>query len=116
MPIDRARSAALRRAACGIVAVAAIGAADFAAGATHTVTIEGMRFAPPSLTVEQGDTIVWVNHDLVAHTATAARTFDSHEIAPQASWAYVARRPGRYAYACALHPTMKAVLIVRGKR
>ena len=32
---------------------------------THTVTIEGMRFQPEVLTVARGDTIVWVNKDLV---------------------------------------------------
>ena len=37
----------------------------------HTVTIEGMRFQPEMLTVERGDTIVWVNKDLVPHTATS---------------------------------------------
>jgi plastocyanin len=75
-----------------------------------------MRFNPDTLTVERGDTIVWVNKDLVPHTVTAAHTFDSHQIAPQASWTYVARRPGHYAYVCTLHPTMKATLIVKGKR
>ena len=32
---------------------------------THTVTIEGMRFQPEALTVARGDTIVWVNKDIV---------------------------------------------------
>jgi plastocyanin len=104
--------------ACRTVFVAAVAGVSCAAAATttHTVTIEGMRFNPDSLTVERGDKIVWVNKDLVAHTATATHTFDSHEIAPEASWAYVARKPGRYAYVCTLHPTMKATLIVKGKR
>lgn len=97
--------------------VAAVTATDCAAvAATHTVTIEGMRFNPDSLTVERDDKIVWVNKDLVAHTATAAHVFDSHEIAPDASWTYVVRKPGRYPYVCTLHPTMKATLIVKGKR
>ena len=98
------------------IAAAMVAASAGAAAATHTVTIEGMRFNPDTLTVERGDTIVWVNKDLVPHTVTAAHAFDSHPIAPQASWTYVARRPGRYAYVCTLHPTMKATLIVKGKR
>jgi plastocyanin len=38
---------------------------------THTVTIEAMRFRPEHLTVASGDTIVWINKDLVPHTATS---------------------------------------------
>ena len=48
---------------------------------THTVTIEGMRFQPEMLTVERGDTIVWVNKDIVPHTATSTSGgFDSKDI------------------------------------
>lgn len=50
---------------------------------THIVTIEGLRFNPPSLTVDRGDRIVWVNKDLFPHTVTAeGKDFDSHDIAP----------------------------------
>ncbi|MGY6241900.1 cupredoxin domain-containing protein [Burkholderia ambifaria] len=98
-----------------VAAVLAFVAADVAAATTHRITIEGMRFNPPSVTVARGDTIVWVNKDLVAHTATAAGLFDSHEIRPDASWTYVANTPGRYAYICTFHPTMKATLTVKRK-
>ncbi|MCA8295613.1 cupredoxin family copper-binding protein [Burkholderia sp. AU30198] len=115
-PTEPGRSTA-RRAVCRIVAAAALAlaAADVAAGTTHRIIIEGMRFNPASLTVERGDTVVWVNKDLVAHTATAAGVFDSHEIAPDASWTYVANAPGRHAYICTFHPTMKATLTVKRK-
>ena len=36
---------------------------------THTVTIDGFRFQPERLTVARGDRIVWVNKDVVPHTA-----------------------------------------------
>jgi plastocyanin len=85
-----------------------------AAPTTHTVMIEQMRFNPPSLTVRRGDRVVWVNKDLFPHTASAsARTFDSHSIAPDASWSYVADRPGRYPYLCNFHPTMHGILTVQ---
>jgi len=93
----------------GLCAAAWVGSA---AAASHTVTIEGMQFSPSTLTVHRGDRIVWVNKDLVPHTATAPKVFDSRSLAPSASWAYVARRPGRYEYLCTLHPTMKATLVV----
>jgi plastocyanin len=55
-----------------------------------------------------------VNKDLYPHTATADDgTFDSGNIAAEASWTYTASKPGEYAYICTYHPTMKAKLIVQ---
>jgi plastocyanin len=80
----------------------------------HTVTIEGMRFVPEVLTVAAGDTIVWVNKDLVPHTATSkAGSFDSKNIQPDNSWRYTVRKTGDFTYICTFHPTMKAMLRVK---
>ena len=80
---------------------------------THTVTIENMRFEPADLTVRPGDTIVWVNHDLFPHTATATGGgFDSRPIDAGSSWQFTPRTPGEMAYVCTLHPTMKATVRV----
>jgi len=80
---------------------------------THTITIENMRFNPEVLTVKRGDHVVWVNKDLFPHTATAdAKNFDSGSIATDASWAYVVRKPGAYAFSCTFHPMMKGKLTV----
>jgi plastocyanin len=81
---------------------------------THTITIESMRFQPEALTVASGDTIVWVNKDLVPHTATSKPgNFDSKDIPAQESWRYTIRNRGDFAYICSFHPTMKARLRVR---
>lgn len=84
---------------------------------TWTVKITGMRFEPAKVTVARGDTIDWVNEDLVAHSVTsaAAGRFDSHAIAPGGKWRYRAMASGRYPYACTFHPTMQATLIVKEK-
>jgi plastocyanin len=75
--------------------------------------IEGTRFQPESLTVRAGDTNVWVNKDLFPHTATSRNSpFNSQVIAAGASWKYVAKKKGEFAYTCVFHPTMKAALIV----
>jgi plastocyanin len=81
---------------------------------THTVTIEGMRFQPEVLTVAPGDTVVWVNKDLVPHTATSkAGGFDSKDIQADKSWRYTIQTTGEFAYTCTFHPTMKATLRVK---
>jgi plastocyanin len=85
----------------------------FAAGANHTVVIEGVKFEPEALTVNRGDTIVWVNKDPFPHTVTAKGVFDSHDIAAGKSWKYTASKAGEYAYVCTLHPNMKATLTVK---
>ena len=65
------------------------------------------------LVVKRGDTVVWVNKDPFPHTVTAAGAFDSHDIPAGASWKYVARKPGDFAYICTLHPNMKGTLTVQ---
>lgn len=81
--------------------------------ATVRVAIEGMQFSPADVTVKPGDTVIWTNKDIVAHTVTSkSGAFDSKVIAPGATFKYVARRKGAFAYICSLHP-MTAELKVR---
>ena len=80
----------------------------------HSLLITGLKYRPDTLTVNQGDTIEWANNDMVPHTATAKdKSFDSGKIAPGASWKFVAKTKGSYAYLCTLHPNMKAKLVVQ---
>lgn len=88
-------------------------AAERPGARTHTITMEGLKFVPESITVAVGDTVVWVNKDLVAHTATSSTgAFDSKMIAPDKSWKLTVRTPGEFAYVCTYHVTMKATLRV----
>ena len=87
--------------------------------AVHTVVIDGMRFVPGDLTVNAGDTVVWINKDPFPHTATSSATlsiatrFDSKDIAPGRSWKFVATRRGDFPYLCKLHRTMQGKLSVK---
>ena len=88
-------------------------AAGARAGRTHTVTIEGTAFRPDTLKIAAGDTVQWVNKDPFPHTATATGgAFDSKTIDVEKSWKVRLAKKGEYDYVCALHPTMKARLIV----
>ena len=81
--------------------------------AEHTVVIDGMAYQPATLHVKRGDRVVWVNRDLVPHTATARRgAFDSGNIAAGARWATTATQAGTLAYGCTYHPGMTATLVV----
>lgn len=91
----------------------ALGVPLAAGAATHTITIEGMKYVPQTLTVQRGDRIVWRNRDVVPHTATARGAFDSGNIAAGASWSHAAPgKAGTYGYACTFHPGMRATLVV----
>ena len=107
------RSATLVAALSVVLGTTAVTTGDQPKSQTHTVTIEGMRFQPEVLSVAAGDTIVWVNKDLVPHTATSkAGGFDSKEIEADKSWRHTIRTAGEFAYICTFHPTMKALLRV----
>lgn len=96
-----------------IVCTMGVAAAERLTPQTHTVTIDGMRFLPEVLTVAPGDTIVWVNTDLLPHTATSAEgRFDSKDIQAGQSWTLTVGTTGDFAYICTFHPTMKAMLRV----
>jgi plastocyanin len=85
-----------------------------ARGKTHTVTMEGMRFHPDDLTVAPGETITWVNEDLVPHSATSETAgFDSKEVEAGKSWSVTVSKTGDFPYVCTLHRKMTAVLHVR---
>jgi plastocyanin len=81
--------------------------------ATHTITMEGMVFKPATLTIKPGDTVVWLNKDIVEHTATAEGKFDSRLIAPNKSWKQTFKTKGSFDYICTYHPTMKGTLVVK---
>lgn len=95
--------------------VAAGGTAPEPAPRTHTVEMRGMAFVPESLTVAVGDTLVWINRDIVPHTATAEAPprWDTGLLSKDQSGRYVPRQPGAFAYLCAFHPTMRGALIVK---
>lgn len=84
---------------------------------THTIEVRGMEFHPAELTVALGDTVVWINRDVVPHTATASGPpkWDTGHLMQGDSGGgrYVTRKAGVFHYICGLHPTMRGTLIVR---
>ena len=76
------------------------------------ITIEKLVYAPAEVSAEVGDTIEWVNKDVLAHTATA-RTGDwDVKIGPNKTVRMVLRKPGDVDYYCKFHPNMKAHITI----
>jgi plastocyanin len=94
---------------------ALLGAAQVhAAGKSHPVRIEGMKFVPERLEVAAGDTVVWTNKDFLPHSVTASEArIESGDLAPNKSWKFTARKKGEIHYMCRLHPVMKGFLVVK---
>jgi plastocyanin len=109
------RSRAIGFAALGVLLFSIAPGAAAPKPKKYTITIvDAMHYEPASLTVRAGDTITWVNKDIVQHTATSAEAgFDSPAISPEKSWTYTARKKGAFAYNCRFHPLMKGSLTIR---
>lgn len=76
--------------------------------------IEGMVFMPDVITVSAGDRIVWIDKDLVPHTATSTTAgFDSKVVEAGKSWRLTVDRKGEFEYICSFHPAMTAKLRVQ---
>lgn len=103
----------MRMAACAALVLAAGCGGGDAGPVTREVEIRAFRYHPDTLAAAPGDTVVWINRDVVPHTATAAGAWDTGQIGAGADGRTVAGAPGTSAYVCAYHPTMKAVLVVR---
>jgi len=81
-----------------------------------TVKIENFAFSPASLTVKQGDVVVFKNMDATIHTATALNgAFDSGTIGTGQQWTLATANlaPGTYAFHCSIHQSMQGTLVVQ---
>lgn len=78
----------------------------------HVVTIKLMKFNPPELKVNPGDTIEWINKGLVIHNVTdyPSKKWTSGQIKTGGSWKMVANES--FDYFCSIHPTMKGKITV----
>lgn len=63
-------------------------------------------FSPGSLTISQGDTVVWRNGTAAIHRVTSnAGGFDSGDLASGATYRRVFDQTGTYPYHCVYHST-----------
>ena len=79
---------------------------------THQIIISSMQFNPAELTIQKGDTVVFVNQDLVVHdiTENPGTTWSSSKLSPGQSYKIAIRATS--GYYCSIHPSMKGKLIV----
>ena len=80
---------------------------------TDTVVIQQMQFVPASITVQKGDSIVWINKDMVDHTVKEEKNngFYSDTIHVGKTWKIAATENANYV--CTIHPTMKGKIVIK---
>jgi plastocyanin len=77
------------------------------------VHIRDFAYHSTPITIHVGDSVQFVNDDGDAHTVTASdKSFDSGGLDTHETWTHTFTAPGTYSYFCALHPYMKAVIVV----
>src|SRR6478736_2753660 len=80
--------------------------------ATIQITIDNLVFAPAEVSARVGDTIEWINKDVLAHTATARNGDFDVMLPPKKTGTLVVTKAGTFEYYCRFHPNMKASLTV----
>jgi plastocyanin len=82
-------------------------------GAGGTVRMAGLAFAPGTLTVARGATVVFDNEDTAPHTVTArSGGVDSGVIDPGRQFSLTVS--DGFDYFCSIHPSMTAKIAVTG--
>ena len=79
------------------------------------IVIDKMVFSPVETTAAVGDTIEWVNNDILAHTATARNGDWDVAIAARKTGSYVLKKAGSIEYYCRYHPNMTGRIAIAGK-
>lgn len=80
---------------------------------TDTVVIKAMLFQPATISIAKGDTVYWINSDVVAHDVSQF---------PNRTWKSALLQPGEHyaqafddssSYYCSIHPTMKGMVLIK---
>lgn len=76
----------------------------------HQIEISGFAFIPKELKVNAGDTITWINRDIVPHNIfdSTHKKSISPDLATGETYTFVVESP--MLYECGLHPSMKGSL------
>lgn len=81
-------------------------------GKAIEVRMKNLVFAPAEVRAHVGDTIAWVNDDILVHTATARSGAWNFNLPKGATQRLTLEKAGSFDYFCRLHPNMKGRIVV----
>jgi plastocyanin len=87
-----------------------------AAPRRREIRMRGNSFVPREVRVAVGDTVVWVNGDIVRHNAVRPELFDSGELRAGERFAWVPADTGLVRYQCTIHSRMRGEIRVTNPR
>jgi plastocyanin len=102
-----------------LIAAVAVACGAAAASVSSTKLEIGMRgnsYSPRRAEITLGDTVVWVNKDIVRHDATKAGLFDSGELTGGERYEWVPADTGLVEYRCTIHQRMRGQIRVIPKQ
>lgn len=82
------------------------------AGKTYTITMSNLAYGPAPARLHVGDAILWVNADILQHTATAKDGRFDVDLKPKAQARTILTKPGQVTFFCRYHPGMTGKLLV----
>jgi plastocyanin len=77
-----------------------------------TVLMQGLKFAPKRVTIHKGQTVEWIDKDLVDHSVVA-KGIASPDFAQGETWTHTFDSAGVIRYHDGLNPKMKGTLVVK---
>ncbi|MBN8942202.1 MAG: cupredoxin domain-containing protein [Rhizobiales bacterium] len=84
-----------------------------ARAAEARITIDNFAFAPKTLTVKAGTTVIFDNADDSPHTVVAGNgAFRSPALDTGGKFTFTFATSGTFAYYCSLHPHMQGMIVV----
>lgn len=87
------------------------------AAASGSVTIVDFSFSPGTITIDQGDTVTWVNDGPTPHSATASDgSFDTGVFPAGQTRSHTFSQAGTFAYICTPHPNMRGTVVVQASQ
>lgn len=79
----------------------------------HVVEIRAMKFEPAEILVNEGDTVEFVNRDVMIHDVTEAKNKLWTSTPLMTGGSYKKLVSGNVEYYCSFHPTMRGKIMTR---
>lgn len=80
----------------------------------YNIKIQGFAFVPSTLTINQGDTVIWTNLDSAEHSikSDSGTELSSDIIGQTGTYSHTFNNIGTYDYHCGIHTSMMGTIIV----
>ena len=102
----------LRRTLTALAVVLTGVSAVSAQAETVQIVMDKLGYIPLEASAKVGDTIEWINNDILIHTATARNRDWDIAIAPRKTERLILKKAGTIEYFCRFHPNMKGRIAI----